>query len=154
MELTQEPSWMDPIVAHLKTGEQPEDKTEAQILWRKVARYVLYDDELYRKGYTMPLLKCVTLLEAKNIMREIHKGTCGNHVEGQSLAFKVIRQGYYWLTMKMDCTEYTHKCDKCQLFAPISKVHPEELTYMTSLWPFFVWGIDLIGRLPKERGSV
>ena len=29
MELTQEPSWMDPIVVYLKIGEQPEDKTEA-----------------------------------------------------------------------------------------------------------------------------
>ena len=25
---------------------------------------------------------------------------------------------------------------------------------MTSLWPFVVWGIDLIGRLPKGRSSV
>ena len=25
---------------------------------------------------------------------------------------------------------------------------------MTSLWPFAVWGIDLIGRLPRGRGSV
>ena len=25
---------------------------------------------------------------------------------------------------------------------------------MTSPWPFAVWGIDLIGRLPKGRGSV
>ena len=51
MELTQEPSWMDPIVAYLKTGEQLEDKTEARILRLKVARYILYDDKLYRKGY-------------------------------------------------------------------------------------------------------
>ena len=29
MELTQEPSWMDPIVTYLETAEQPEDKTEA-----------------------------------------------------------------------------------------------------------------------------
>ena len=27
MELTQEPLWMDPIVAYLKTGKQPKDKT-------------------------------------------------------------------------------------------------------------------------------
>ena len=58
MELTKEPSWMDPIVAYLKTGEQSEDKTEARILWLKVARYVLYNDKLYKRGYSMPLLKC------------------------------------------------------------------------------------------------
>ena len=25
---------------------------------------------------------------------------------------------------------------------------------MTSPWPFVVWGIDLIGRLPKGKGSM
>ena len=60
MELTQEPSWKYPIVAYLKTGKQPEDKTEARILWMKAARYVLYDNKLYRRGYSMLLLKSVT----------------------------------------------------------------------------------------------
>ena len=50
--------------------------------------------------------------------------------------------------------EFAKKCDKCQQFSPISKVHPEKLTTMTSPWPFTVWGIDLIGQLPKGRGSV
>ena len=65
MELTQELLWMDPIVAYLKTGEQAEDKTEARILRLKATRYVLYEDKLYRKGYSMPLLKCATPSEAK-----------------------------------------------------------------------------------------
>ena len=37
---------------------------------------------------------------------------------------------------------------------PISKAQSEELTSMTSPWPFAVWGIDLIGWLPKRKGSV
>ena len=61
----------------------------------------------------MPLLKCATLSEAKYIMREIHEGICGNHAGGQSLAFKALRQGYFWLTMKTDYIEYTRKCNKC-----------------------------------------
>ena len=28
MEITQEPSWINPIITYLKTGEQPEDKIE------------------------------------------------------------------------------------------------------------------------------
>ena len=132
MELTQETLWMDPIVMYLKIGEQPEDKIEAQILQLKVARYVLYDDKLYRRGYSISFLKCVTPLEAKYIMREINEGRCGNHARGKSIAFKALRQGYYWLTMKTDCMEYTHKYDKCQQFAPISKAHPKELMSMTS----------------------
>ena len=93
MELTEEPSWMDPIIAYLKNGELPEEKMETHILWLKATRYVLYDDKLYRKGYSMPLLKCVLPMKAKNIMWEIRDGTCGNHAGGQSLAFKALRQG-------------------------------------------------------------
>ena len=107
MELTREPSWMDPIIAYLKNGELPEEKMEACILQLKAARYVLYDDKLYRRGYSMPLLKCVLPAEVKNIMWEIHEGTCGNHIGGQSLAFKALRQVYYWSTMKANCLEYT-----------------------------------------------
>ena len=102
---------MDLIVTYLKTGEQLKDKTEARILLLKAARYVLYNDKLYRKGYSMPLLKCVSPSNG-----------------GLSLTFKAVRQGYYWPTMKTDCMEYARKCDKCQLFATISKAHPEELT--------------------------
>ena len=105
---------MDPIVTYLKIGEQPENKIEAQILLLKVACYVLYDDKLCRRGYSMPLLKCAIPLEAQYIMREIHKSTCGNHAAGQSLVFEALRQGYYWPTMKADYMEYAHKCDKCQ----------------------------------------
>ena len=66
------------------------DNIEARILLLKAAHYVLYDDNLYRRGYFMPLLKCVTLLDAKCIMREIHESTYENS-EGQSLVFTALR---------------------------------------------------------------
>ena len=59
IELEHVPLWMDPIVAYVKTGELPGNKTEARILTMKVARYVIYDDKLYRRGYSIPLLECV-----------------------------------------------------------------------------------------------
>ena len=94
-------------------GELPERKTEARILRLKAACYIIYDDKLYRRGYSMPLLKCIPPSEAKYIMREIHESICGNHTRGESLAFKTLRQGYYWPTMKVDCMEFTQKCGKC-----------------------------------------
>ena len=95
MDLKQEPSWMHPIIAYLKNDELPKNKTKSRVLRLKVARYVIYDNKLYRRGYSMPLLKCVAPSEARYIMREIHEGICGNHAGGQSLAFKTLRQGYY-----------------------------------------------------------
>ena len=72
MELNQEPLWMDLILAYLKSSELPEDKTEAKLLRIKVARYVIYDDKLYKRGYSMLLLRCATPSKANYVMREIH----------------------------------------------------------------------------------
>ena len=52
MELEQETSWMDMIIAYLKNGELLENKTEARILRLKAACYVIYDDKLYRRDYS------------------------------------------------------------------------------------------------------
>ena len=46
---------------------------------------------------------------------------------------------------------FVRKCDKCKRFSNILRSHPEKLASMTLLWPFTVWGIDLIGLLPTAR---
>ena len=74
---------MDPIILYLKNDELPKGKTEAQVLRLKATRYVLYDDKLYRRGYSMPLLKCVPPSKAEYIMREIHEGICGRSQCGE-----------------------------------------------------------------------
>ena len=66
----------------LKKCKLPENKIEARVLRLKVARYIIYDDKLYRRGYSMPLIKCVTPSEADYIMREIHEGICRNYAGG------------------------------------------------------------------------
>ena len=85
---------MDPIITYLtylKDGELPEGKTEVRILRLKVARYVLYNDKLYMRGYSMPLLKYIPPSKVEYVMSEIHEGICENHTGGQSLAFKTLR---------------------------------------------------------------
>ena len=82
MEFEQEPSWIDPIIPYLKNGELPENKIEAKVLRLKATRYVIYNDKLYRRGYAMPLLKCMTPSEANYIMRNIHEGIYKNHTRG------------------------------------------------------------------------
>ena len=87
---------MDPIIAYLRNDKLPEGKIEACILRLKAARYIHYDDKLYRRGYSMPLLKCIPPSEKEYIMREIHEGICGNHIVGQFLAFKTLGKQTAW----------------------------------------------------------
>ena len=54
----------------------------------------------------MVLLICVDAREAGLILKEIHEGAFGTHMNGHSMAKKVLRAGYFWLTMENDC--YMH----------------------------------------------
>ncbi|CAL9024352.1 unnamed protein product [Prunus brigantina] len=56
----QDPSWMDSIHAHLTDGTLPADRVEARAVRRRSTRYLLLKDILYRRSYSLPLLRCVT----------------------------------------------------------------------------------------------
>ena len=97
MNVSQEQeSWMTPILDYLLRGSLPENSRERQKLLRKASRYIVQDDQLYRRGFSMPLLRCVTKDEAKTILAEVHGGECGDHTGGQTLAKKILRYGYFW----------------------------------------------------------
>nr|GEV04787.1 hypothetical protein [Tanacetum cinerariifolium] len=57
---------------------------------------------LFKKGYLVPMLRCVGPLQANYVIREIHMGSYDMHVGPRAVVRKVIRQGYYWSTMHED----------------------------------------------------
>ncbi|XP_024032295.1 uncharacterized protein LOC112094829 [Morus notabilis] len=86
--------WMTPLIRYLMDAELPSDRDEARRIKYRAARYLLYDGLLYRRGFSMPLQRCLNDHEAQEVLREIYEGVCGNHTRGQSLALKVLRQGF------------------------------------------------------------
>jgi len=70
---------------------------------------VLIGLDLYRRGYTRLLLKCVSTNQANYAMREIHECVCGSHSRARTMAAKVLREGYYYSTVQGDCIEFVHK---------------------------------------------
>jgi hypothetical protein len=103
---------------------------------------------------TLPLLKCLSEDEADYALKEIHGGVCGSHSGGRILAHKAIRAGYYWPKMYQQSMEMVRARDKCQKFANDQKSPPEELTPITSPWPFSMWGVDIVGPLSPKKGGV
>ena len=93
-------------------------------------------DVLYKRGFSRLYLRCLGPEEADYVMREVHEGIYGNHLRSQLLAYKLIRVGYYWLTLQKYAQTYVKACDKCQRFSNIIKQPTEELTPMTASWPF------------------
>ena len=69
-------SWMTPIMAFIQDGHLPQDTAEAKKVRKRATRFTILNDTLYKRGFSMPYLKCVDEKEAKYILEEIHQGIC------------------------------------------------------------------------------
>ena len=113
------PSWMDPIISFLKDDILLEEKSEAVKMRRKVPRFWLFEDQkLYKRSFSRPYLLCIHLEATELLLEELHRGICGSHTRGRSLAHRAITQDYWWPKMQKEVQEYVKKCDQCQRFAP------------------------------------
>ena len=110
---------MTPIMSFLQDGHLPQNADEARKIKKRSARFTILNDTLYKRGFSMPYLKCVDEGEAEYILREVHEGICGDHAGPRSLVSKIMRTGYFWPTMQVDTSEFVKRCDKCQRFGNV-----------------------------------
>ncbi|GAU47643.1 hypothetical protein TSUD_238620 [Trifolium subterraneum] len=147
-------SWMAPVYNLLKSNTLPANAKEATKIRKRACSYVLLDDKLYRRGFSISLLKCVEETRVGFILQEIHEGINGQHIGGRSLARKALRAGYYWPTMQNDAKDYVLKCDKCQRHGDMHIAPANELKTLISPCPFAWWGMDILGPLPTAARQV
>ncbi|GJS75687.1 reverse transcriptase domain-containing protein [Tanacetum coccineum] len=141
-----EASWMVPIREYLKEGILPKDPQKARKLRIKVPLYKMIEERLYRRSYMSPWLRCVGLMQAKSIIKEVYEGSYGLHSGPRSVVSKITRLEYYWPSMHKDAKELIHKCEACQIYSLVPRKPKQEMTSITSAWPFSQWGIDIVGR--------
>ncbi|XP_072081057.1 uncharacterized protein [Arachis hypogaea] len=105
-QVTDPPSWMNPIMDLLEKGILLEhDKTE-NALRREVAKYAIIQGQLFKKWLSQPLLKCLRPNQTDYVLSEVHEGCCGHHIGGNALARKLVRAGYYWPSIMADSKEF------------------------------------------------
>ena len=82
---------------------------------------MILEDVLYKRGYSLPYLRCLAPDEASYVMREIHDRINGNNSGTRSLALKAVRQGYFWPTIKEDVYKFVQQCDKYKRYSNIPR---------------------------------
>ncbi|GKA83220.1 reverse transcriptase domain-containing protein [Tanacetum coccineum] len=58
-------NWMTPIIKYLEEGVVPSDNNEARALRAKIGQYTMESGVLFKKGYLIPMLRCVGPLLGK-----------------------------------------------------------------------------------------
>ncbi|GJZ22906.1 reverse transcriptase domain-containing protein [Tanacetum coccineum] len=147
-------TWMTPIYKYLAEETLPADMKKARAIKRKSWRFAVINGILYKKSFLGPWLRCVGPLQANYVLREIHEGSCSMHAGTRSVVAKALRTGYYWPTMHRDARALIRACQDCQVHKPIPRNPQQKLTPITSLWPFYKWGIDIAGPFSKGPGKV
>ena len=88
-------SWMDPIIEYLAEDRLPSESKEAHRVWRVAARFWLSQDwRLYKRSFRDPYSLCLHPSKVRDLLTQLHKGICGSHVGGQSLAHRAITQRF------------------------------------------------------------
>ena len=111
-------------------------------------------DDLYKRKYGQPLLKCVAVEQAQYIIKELHEGICGYHSGARTMATRILRAGYFWPTIEADCQDYVKKCKPCQKHGILIHQKQEQLHSILSPWPFAKWGMDILGPFSPGKGQV
>jgi ribonuclease HI len=146
--------WRAPITLFLQGYYHPTDINEAKRLKHRSWDFALIEGQLYKKGVSQPMLKCVTETEGIQILREVHSGTCGSHAGPRALAAKVIRQGFYWPAMICAANRVTRSCEACQKFSPRSGSPSQFTKLIAHTWPLQRWGLDIVEPLPTAQGNL
>ncbi|XP_060182242.1 uncharacterized protein LOC132611900 [Lycium barbarum] len=119
--------WYYDIKKLLKTREYPENATNKQkwTLRRMANHFFLNGEILYRRTSDLGLLRCVDATEVTRLLEEVHAGTCGPHMNGFTLAKKILQAGYFWMTMVRDSIRYVQKFHQCQVHGDFIRVSPK-----------------------------
>ena len=86
-------------------------------------------------------------------MSNFHDGPAGGHFSGETIAHKILRDGYYWPTLFKDTHAHVRKCDICQRCSGRQAKAARPLKPVMITDPFEQWGLDIIGEI-KPNSSI
>ena len=85
--------WRSPFVQYLAEGILPQKHNERYKFRRLATCYFLHNTVLFKKGYDEDLLRCLGPEEAREMIKEVHSGECGEHQEKKKLYRCLLQMG-------------------------------------------------------------
>ena len=79
-------------------------------------QFFLSREVLYKRNHNTTLLRCIDALEANHLMEEMNESLLGTHASGSLLAQKIMRAGYYWLTIESNYIKHVRTCHHCEVY--------------------------------------
>ena len=154
-EMDDEKPWYYDIQNYLKRGELLEvaGRKDRLAIQRLSSQFISVRGDVYKRQPNGIQLKYLRKEEADKVMAEIHGGVCGPHMSGLNLSRKIIRQGFYWITMEADCVKLVRHCHNCQTHGNLNHLLLTELHVLSEPWPFSAWGIDLVGEIKPQASN-
>ncbi|XP_074270996.1 uncharacterized protein LOC141594913 [Silene latifolia] len=107
----QDADWRMPYINWQRDGTLPRDRKEAPSFRIKASRYIMIDTILFRKSLAGPCLRSLSKEEAETVLQDVHGGECENHAGGRSLSNKILRQRYFWPTMRADAVNHAKRSE-------------------------------------------
>jgi ribonuclease HI len=130
--------WILELKAFLVSSGLPEDESEAERIVRQASGCCIKDGDLYRRCPSGVALKCISTHQGQELLWDIHAGECGHHASTSTLAAKVHRSSFYWLSAREDAAEMVKRCEECQFHAKQIHQPAQELQTIPLTWPFAV----------------
>jgi hypothetical protein len=142
--------WRTHLIKYLRDPNAKVDKS----VRRSAFKYILHNDDLYRRTANDLLLKCLGSDQARVAMGEVHEVICGTHQSAPKMKWLLRRAGFYWPSMIADYFRYYKGCEECQKFSNIQLVPTIMLHPVIKPWPLRGWGLDFIGQIhpPSSKG--
>jgi hypothetical protein len=131
-------TWYKDIIYFLQDLRPPDGmgKRKARALKLKAIRYCLIDRVLYWKDPLGMLLICLEPQEAQKIMFDFHDILCGGHHFWRTMAYKILKAGYFWPTLFTDVCAKVRACIKCQKFSRKQQLKSLPLKHVVASRPF------------------
>ena len=88
MEIDEAPpprDWRTQYLDWMIRGVLPSNRAQEWCLARRAKSFILIDDVLYKRSPSGVLQRCIPIPEGKELIRDIHAGTCGHHAAPRTL---------------------------------------------------------------------